>query len=203
MTFKAYDIVSHPVYGEGTVTRSIKPDEDIAHILWDNREFHPYSNVPVNELTKLDKVHNDIKYTFAHSTFYPTVRFRKPLLGYSGAMEAIAGYQAVISNDYRLITRHNKKEREYLKDYIEPGDILVQFKDFHTPWYPDPFIYHSKKDFLKDFYKLQDPLEPVKTDSFLSQKEIDYAKAIISRYKEEQQRVQTTPRARMRKIYLD
>ena len=203
MTFKAYDIVSHPVYGEGNVIRSVKPDEDIAYVLWYNGEFLPHSNIPVTELTKLDKVHNDIKHIFAHSAFYPNVQFRKPLLGYSGALEAIAGYQAVIANEYRLITRHNKKEREYLKDYIEPGDILVQFKDFRTPWYPDPFIYHSKKDFLKDFYKLQDPLEPVKTDSFLSQKEIDYAKAIISRYKEEQQRVQTTPRARMRKIYLD
>ena len=202
MTLKAYDIVSHPVYGEGIVTQTVKPNESEASIAWNDTKL-PHSEVPVAELTKLDKVHNDIKHIFAHSAFYPNVQFRKPLLGYSGALEAIAGYQAVIANEYRLITRHNKKEREYLKDYIEPGDILVQFKDFRTPWYPDPFIYHSKKDFLKDFYKLQDPLEPVKTDSFLSQKEIDYAKAIISRYKEEQQRVQTTPRARMRKIYLD
>ena len=202
MTFKAYDIVSHPVYGEGIVTHTVKPNESVVSIVWDYTKL-PQSEVPVAELTKLDKVHNDIIHIFAHSAFYPNVRFRKPLLGYSGAMEAIAGYQAVISNEYRLITRHDKKGRGYLKDYIEPGDILVQFKDFRTPWYPDPIVYHSKKDFLKDFYKLQDPLEPVKTDSFLSQKEIDYAKAIISRYKEEQQRVQTTPRARMRKIYLD
>lgn len=203
MTFKTYDIVSHPVYGEGTVIRSVKPDEDIAYVLWDNGEFLPHSNIPVTELTKLNKVHNNIIHTFAHSAFYPTVRFRKPLLGHSGAIEAIAGYQAVISNEYRLITKIDKKEREYLTNYIEPGDILVQFKDFRTPHYPSPLVYHSKKDFLKDFYELQDPLEPVKTDSFLSQKEIDYAKSVIARYKEEQKRVRTTPRARMRKIYLD
>lgn len=203
MTFKAYDIVSHPTYGEGTVIRSVKPSEDIAYILWDNGEFLPNSGVLVTELIKLDKVHNDIKHTFAHSAFYPAVRFRKPLLGYSGAIEAIAGYQAVIANEYRLITKIDKKEREYLTNYIKPGDILVQFKDFRTPHYPSPLIYHSKKDFLKDFHKLQDPVDPIKTDSFLSQEDIDYAKSVIARYKKEQKRVQTTPRARMRKIYLD
>ena len=202
MTLKAYDIVSHPVYGEGIVTQTVKSNETEASIAWDDTKL-PHSEVPVAELTKLDKVHNDIIHTFAHSAFYPNVRFRKPLLGYSGAMEAIAGYQAVISNEYRLITRNDKKERGYLKDYIEPGDILVQFKDFRTTWYPDPFIYHSKKDFLKDFYKLQDPIDPVTTETSLTQKEIDYAKSVIARYKEEQKRVQTTPRARMRKIYLN
>ena len=102
-----------------------------------------------------------------------------------------------------ITLKHTKKERGYLKDYIEPGDILVQFKDFRTHWYPDPFIYHSKKEFLKDFYKLQDPVDPVTTETSLTQKEIDYAKTVIARYKEEQKRVQTKPRARMRKIYLN
>ena len=203
MTFKAYDIVSHPVYGEGTVTRSIEPDENTAHVLWNNREFLPHSKVPVTELTKLDKVHNDIIHIFAHPAFYTTVHFRKPLLGYSGAIEEISGYQAIISNEYRLITKTDKKNREYLKDYFEPGDILVQFKDFRTTWYPDPFIYHSKKDFLKNFHELKDHVNPITTNSFLSQDDIDYAKTVINRYKEEQKRVQTTPRARMRKIYLD
>lgn len=63
MTFKAYDIVSHPTYGEGTVIRAVKPGEDVAYILWDNGEFLPNSGVLVTELTKLDKVHNDIKHT--------------------------------------------------------------------------------------------------------------------------------------------
>lgn len=202
MTFNAYDIVSHPVYGEGTVMRAVRPDEDIARVIWNDTE-KTYAHVPVTELTKLDKIHNDIKHNFAHSTFYRTVRFRKPLLGYSGSLETIAGYQAVISNDYKLLTRQDNKGRECLTNYIEPGDILVQFKDFRTPFYPNPIIYHSKDAFLKDFYELQNPVDPITTDTSLSQKDIDYIKSVIARYKAEQKRVRMTPRARMRKIYLD
>ena len=39
MTFKAYDIVSHPVYGDGIVTQTVKPDECVASVTWDDTKL--------------------------------------------------------------------------------------------------------------------------------------------------------------------